>query len=143
MYRRNWEFVNAVIQCSPSRLDAAISLRSDLINSALKYPQHITSQRHEIVVDRLIRHVTKNFQTDTLVHEVARRGNLNQLARLLKNKSASEVERIFQQKDERGKTPLMWACLSNSVDVVKFLLSSGANLYSRDSFGQTGFLQAC
>ena len=109
----------------------------------MKHPQHITSQRHEIVVDRLIRHVTRNFQTDTLVHEVARRGNLNQLARLLKNKSACEVERIFQEKDKKGKTPLMWAFLSNSVNVVKFLLSSGANLYSRDSFGQTGFLYAC
>ena len=87
--------------------------------------------------------ITQNFQTDSLLHEVARRGNLSQLGRLLQNKCACDVQRVVQEKDARGKTPLMWASLSNSVDVISFLLSSGANLYARDSNGQTAFLHAC
>ena len=37
----------------------------------------------------------------------------------------------------------MWACLNNSVDVIKFLLSNGVDLYARDFSGQTPFLHAC
>ena len=50
--------------------------------------------------------------------------------------------RILSELDERGKTPLMGACLNN-VDVIKFLLSNGVDLYARDSAGQTPFLHAC
>ena len=138
----NSEFVRAVIQCSPSKLDAAISLGAELIKSALKQSRQDEQTHHQEIVDT-IRHITQTFQTDSLVHEVARRGSLGQLRRLLQNKNTCDVKRIFHNRDERSKTPLMWASLNNSVDVIKFILSSGANLYARDFFGQTAFLHVC
>ena len=116
--------------------------KTPLINSALKQSRQGEQTHHQEIVDT-IRHITQTFQTDSLVHEVARRGSLGQLRRLLQNKNTCDVKRIFHNRDERGKTPLMWASLNNSVDVIKFILSSGANLYARDFFGQTAFLHAC
>lgn len=139
----NAESVRTVIECSPSKLDAAIYLGAELINSVLKQScyKKLQTQNHEIA--NAIHHITKNFQTDSLVHEVSRRGRLNQLERLLEKKNTRDVEQIFREKDDRGKTPLMWASSNNCVDVIKFILSSGANLYERDSFGRTAFLHAC
>ena len=139
----NFEFVRAVIECSPSKLDAAIYLGTELINSVLKQScyQNLQTQDREII--NAIRHITKNFQTNSLVHEVARRGKLNQLERLLQKKSTREMEQVIREKDDRGKTPLMWASSNNCIDVVKFILSGGANLCERDDFGQTAFLHAC
>ena len=91
-----------------------------------------------------ISHVTRNFQTSSLLHEAARRGIVQQLQRLLQNRrSCVDVQRFLSETDERGKTPLMWACLNNSVDVIKFLLSNEVDLYARDFSGQTPFLHVC
>ena len=69
---------------------------------------------------------------------------MQQLQRLLQNRrSYVDVQSFFSERDERGKTPLMWACLNNTVDVIKFLLSNEVDLYARDSSGQTPFLHAC
>jgi len=66
------------------------------------------------------------------------------LQRLLQNRrSCVDVQRFFSETDERGKTPLMWACLNHSVDVIKFLPSNEVDLYARDFSGQTPFLHAC
>lgn len=68
---------------------------------------------------------------------------MKQLQRLLKNRRNCDVERFFSERDEVGRTPLMWACRNNSVDVINYILSNGADLYARDCFGQTPFLHAC
>ena len=135
------DFLSVLIHCSPTNLDAAISLGEELINLFLR--DLIDKQtQHELFC--CIGHITRNFQTSSLLHEAARRGSVQQLQRLLQNRrSCVDVQRFFSERDERGKTPLMWACLSNSVDVIKFLLSNGVDLYARDSSGQTPFLHAC
>jgi len=124
------DFLGALIHCSPTTLDAAISLEEELINPFLK--DLIDSQtQHELFC--CIGHITRNFQASSLLHEAARRGDVQQLKRLLQNRRVcDDVQRFFSEKDERGKTPLMWACLNNSVDVIKFLLSNGVDLYARD-----------
>lgn len=68
---------------------------------------------------------------------------MEQLERLLQNRFTCDAQRFFNEKDEGGKTPLMWACWNNSADVIKFILFNGADLYARDSFGHTPFLHAC
>lgn len=79
-----------------------------------------------------------------LLDAEAWRGNVKQLQRFLQNRrSCVNVQRFFSERDEGGKTPLMWACLNNSVDVINFLLSSGVDVYAKDSSGQTPLLHAC
>ena len=135
------DFLGVVIHCSPTNFDAAISLGEELINLFLKDFTDNQTQ-HELFC--CIAHITRNFHANPLLHEAAPRGNVLQLQRLLQNRrSCVNVQRLFSERDERGKTPLMWACLNNSVDVIKFLLSNGADLYARDSSGQTPFLHAC
>ena len=135
------DFLGVIIHCSPTYLDAAISLGEELIN--LFFKNNIDNQtQHELFC--CIGHITRNFQASSLLHEAARRGNVQQLQRLLQNRRGCvDGQRFFSEKDERGKTPLMWACLNNSVDVIKFLLSNGVDLYARDFSGQTPFLHAC
>ena len=130
-------FLRVVIHCSPTKLDATISLGEEVINFFLKEPNY-NKALHEIVYG-----ITRHFQTSSLLCEVARRGNLKQLQRLLQNRRNCDVERFFSERDEKGRTPLMWACRNNRVDAIKFILSNGADLYARDSFGQTSFLHAC
>ena len=139
--RVSLDFLGVLIHCSPASLEAAISLGEELINLFLK--DLIDNQtQHELFC--CIGHITRNFQTNSLLHEAARRGSVQQLQRLLQNRrSCVDVQRFFDETDERGKTPLMWACLNNSVDVIKFLLSNGVDLYARDFSGQTPFLHAC
>ena len=135
------DFLGVLIHCSPTNLDAAISLGEELINLFIN--DLIDSQtQHGLFC--CIGHITRNFQASSLLHEAARRGNVQQLQRILQNRRGCvDVQRVFSEKDERGKTPLMWACLNNSVDVIKFLLSNGVDLYARDFSGQTPFLHAC
>ena len=120
------DFLGVLIHCSPTNLDAAISLGEELIN--LFFKNNIDNQtQHELFC--CIGHITRNFQASSLLHEAARRGNVQQLQRLLQNRRGCvDVQIFFSEKDERGKTPLMWACLNNSVDVIKFLLSNGVDL---------------
>ena len=108
------------MSCSPTNLDAAISLGEELINLFLKdFTGNQTGIAHII-----------NFHADSLLHEAAGRGSVQQLQRLLQNRrSCVNVQRFISERDERGKTPLMWACLNNSVDVIKSLLSNGVDLY--------------
>ena len=142
----NWDrvtsdFLGVLMHCSPTNLDAAISLGEELINLFL---QNLIDNQTQPELFCCIGHITRNFQTRSLLHEAARRGSVEQLKRLLQNRRGCvDVQRFFSERDERGKTPLMWACLNNSVDVIKFLLSNGVDLYARDSSGQTPFLHAC
>ena len=139
--RVSLDFLRVLIHCSPTNLDAAISLGEELINLFLKDFTDNQTQ-HELFC--CIAHITRNFHANPLLHEAARRGSVQQLQRLLQNRrSCVDVQRFFSERDDRGKTPLMWACLNNSVDVIKFLLSNGVDLYARDSAGQTPFLHAC
>ena len=115
------DFLRVIIHCSPTNLDAAISLGEELINFFLK--THIDNQTQRELFC-CIGHITRNFQASSLLHEAARRGNVQQLQRLLQNRRGCvDVQRFFSEKDKRGKTPLMWACLNNSVDVIKFCCS--------------------
>ena len=135
------DYLRVLIHCSPTNLDAAISLGEELINLFLK---DFTDNQTQYELFCCIAHITRNFHANSLLHEAARRGSLQQLQRLLQNRrSGVNVQRFFSERDERGKTPQMWACLNNSVDVIKFLLSNGVDLYARDSSGQTPFLHAC
>ena len=137
----NSDFIGIIIHCSPTNLDAAISLGEEPINLFLKGLIDEKTQR-EIICG--IGHITRNFQTSSLLHETARRGSVKQLQQLLQNRrNCRDVQRFFSKRDDRGRTPLMWACLNNSVDVIKFLLSNGVDLYARDSSGPTPFLHAC
>jgi len=135
------DFLDVLIHCSPTNLNAAISLGEELINLFLK--DLIDKQTQHEFLFSCFGHITRNFQTSSLLHEAARRGSVQQLQRLLQNRRCVDVQTFFSETDERGKTPLMWVSLNNSVDVIKFLLSNGVDLYARDFSGQTPFLHAC
>ena len=91
----------AVIQFSPSnsKLDAVVFLESEIvINRVLKQPR-CTKIRQCTNVDEFNRHITKN-RCETRKLEPAQ----STLAKLVK--ALFEMERIFQEKDGKGKTPL-------------------------------------
>ena len=91
----------AVIQFSPSnsKLDAVVFLESEIvINTVLKQPW-CTKIRQCTNVDEFNRHMTKN-RCETEKLEPAQ----STLAKLVK--ALFEMERIFQEKDGKGKTPL-------------------------------------
>ena len=46
-------------------------------------------------------------------------------------------------KDEKGNTPLYWACINNYTEVAKLLIEHGADIDIKDNRGNTPLYQAC
>ncbi|KAF2072182.1 hypothetical protein CYY_006502 [Polysphondylium violaceum] len=52
-------------------------------------------------------------------------------------------EKSINERDEEGRTPLMWSCDRGLVDIAKLLLDSGSNVNSQDNEGMTPLHYAC
>lgn len=66
----------------------------------------------------------------TPLHHAAKSGNL-QACRLLLESVESRPQ-YLDQKDDGGWTALVWAAEHRRVDIVRYLLSEGADLRARD-----------
>ena len=81
-------FLTVLIHCSPTTLDAAISLGEELIDLFLK---DVIDNQTQHKLFYYIAHITRNFQARSLLHEVARRGSVQQLQRLLQLCRCSKI----------------------------------------------------
>lgn len=71
------------------------------------------------------------------IHEAATEGNLEQVKNLL-----SADNSFLNTVDDRGRTPLHHAAGNNHLDIIRYLLDSGANIEAADSRGNTPLLSA-
>ncbi|KAI0222792.1 hypothetical protein LSAT2_025956 [Lamellibrachia satsuma] len=71
------------------------------------------------------------------VHQMAAQGELWQLQQQIQGGSS------FDDRDDRGLTPLMWACEYGQYHMVRFLLESGADFNVAGLKGETSLMQAC
>ena len=111
----------AVIQFSPSnsKLDAVFFLESEIvINRVLKQPR-CTKIRQCTNVDEFNRHMTKN-RCETRKLEPAQ----STLAKLVK--ALFEMERIFQEKDGKGKT-LLFVSRGGTTECINVFIVSVPN----------------
>ena len=69
------DFLGVLIHCSPTNLDAVISLGEELIILFLK---DLIDNQTQPELFCCIGHITRNFQTSSLLHEAARRGSVQQ-----------------------------------------------------------------
>ena len=102
--------MNAVIQSSPSKLDAVVFLESEIVINIQSW-SNLDAQKSGNARPSTNWIVTKRRITDTLLHEVARRGNLNQLNRSLQNwwKRFLKWKEFSKKRMEKVKPRFLWA----------------------------------
>jgi len=90
------------------------------------------SGKHKQILE-LVEKVTKHFQSQSLLHLAARKGNAEHLRRLLD--CGEHVDAMSPDLMEGIETPLVLAARFNEVDVVEYLVERGASLDMQDGRG--------
>jgi len=72
------------------------------------------------------------------IHNAAAAGDLNKVKTLIEADSA-----LLDSKDDRGFTPLAYACMARQLKVADFLIDKGADVNAKAKNGFTPFLHAC
>lgn len=78
----------------------------------------------------------------TPLHCAAHHGSLACIKKLFEFFPSEEMEKCLHMKNNVGKSALHLACAQNRSDIVKLLLSSGANLNDQDNRGMTPLHEA-
>ena len=132
------ETVNAILNYSPDKLDSAIAMGIKIGHNSSVFPGKSLltvlrlkgSETHK-QISELVEKVTKHFQSQSLLHLAAKRGNTEHLRRLLE--CGEHVDSLSPDLMEGlRETPLMLAARYNEVDVVEFLIERGASLEAQD-----------
>lgn len=102
------------------------------------YAMHVFACFNSRIVEEFIRFDPKltmacDNKKLTLLHIASQCGHL-QVARVIFN-SSNEFE-VLKAADENGNTPLYLACESGNIDIVEFLIESGANITTVNSRGE-------
>ncbi len=72
-----------------------------------------------------------------------------ELAGLKENISLAKVKDLLEKgadvevKDEKGWTPLMWACAKGHADVARLMIENGADIEAKSEDGSTALMFAC
>ena len=134
----DFETVNAILNYSPDKLDSAIAMGIKIGHNSSVFPGKSLltvlrlkgSETHK-QISELVEKVTKHFQSQSLLHLAAKRGNTEHLRRLLE--CGEHVDSLSPDLMEgQRETPLMLAARYNDVDVVEFLIERGASLEAQD-----------
>ena len=160
--------VLAILNLSPDKLDSAIALSAKIGPNAPHFPgksiltvlKHQDTEKHKEILETVSK-VTEHFQSQSLLHLAAKKGNVEHVRRLLdagepvdamcscsdqlENKKTPwmfAVRCSCSDRREDEKTPLMFAAEFNEVEVVEFLIERGASLEMTDSRSMTPFLHA-
>ena len=160
--------VLAILNLSPDKLDSAIALSVKIGPNAPHFPgksiltvlKHQDTEKHKDILETVSK-VTEHFQSQSLLHLAAKKGNVEHVRRLLdagepvdalcscsdllENKKTPwmfAVRCSCSDRREDEKTPLMFAAEFNEVEVVEFLIQRGASLEMTDSRSMTPFLHA-
>ena len=135
--RGDIETVNAILNYSPDKLDSAIAMSVKIGHNSPHFPgkslltvlRRQGSESHKQITE-LIEKVTKHFQSRSLLHLAAKKGNAEHLRRLLD--CGEHVDSMSPDLMEDRETPLMLAARYNDEDVVEYLYERGASLVVRD-----------
>ena len=141
--------VLAILNLNTDKLDSAIALSVKIGPNAPHFPgksiltalKHQDTEKHKAILET-ISTVTEHFQSQSLLHLAAKKGNVEHVRRLLD--AGEPVDAMYSCSDQREdeKTPLMFAAEFNEVDVVEFLIQRGASLEVTDRGSMTPFLHA-
>ena len=156
--------VKAILQCSPSPLDICIAILTtgtaafllsrmrsstypDQLAGSLSLdcdsPQPHRGPDYDITstdaIIQLLNKMVKRFQNASLLREVASKGNLSQLFKVLSRSARFREDRksFLERTDRHGTTLLMSACWSGEAEVVEFLLANGVRVQERDGKERT------
>ncbi|KAJ7373499.1 hypothetical protein OS493_011096 [Desmophyllum pertusum] len=133
------ETVSAILNYSPDKLDSAIAFSVKIGRNAPNFAgksiytvlRQQDSKKHK-QINGFVEKVTKHFQSQSLLHLAAKKGQVEHLRRLLD--CGEYVDSISPDLSEDRKTPLMLAARFNEVDVVEFLITErGALLEMQDA----------
>lgn len=131
------EAVSAILNLSPDKLHSAIALSVEIGRNTSHFPgkpisfalSQQGSEKHK-QVSELVEHVTEHFQSQSLLHLAAKRGNTKHLRRLLD--AGEHVDAVSPDKSGDKETPLMLAARFNQTEILDFLVQKGASLEMRD-----------
>jgi ankyrin repeat protein/L-ascorbate metabolism protein UlaG (beta-lactamase superfamily) len=71
------------------------------------------------------------------IHEAVRAGDLVKVKAIV-----AKDPKVVNEKDPRGRTPLHFACGAGNIEIVKFLVASGADVKTTDQNGYTPLIWA-
>jgi ankyrin repeat protein len=71
------------------------------------------------------------------IHKAALDGDLDEIKRLLKDKTNSEVKEILSLKDDNDEEALHWAAFGGQAEVIDFICEKGADTEARNKTGRT------
>jgi ankyrin repeat protein len=81
--------------------------------------------------------VTQCIASGTSLHDAVHRCDIKKVDALLNQKADVNV------KDDRGRTPLMWASFLGQTEIARRLLKQNPNLNDQDNDGDTALIIAC
>ena len=139
------ETVSAILNYSPDKLDSAIAFSVKIGWNASKFPgksiytvlRQQDSKEHK-QISEFVKKVTSHFQSQSLLHLAAKKGQFEHVSRLLD--CGEDVEQPYSSL--LRETPLMMAARFNELDVVEFLVERGASLEMEDVEGFTALHHA-
>ena len=161
------ETVNTILNCSPDKLYNAIAVSVKIGHNSCHFPGKSLltvlrlqdSEKHKQIKER-VEKVTENFQSQSLLHVAARKGDVEHINKLLDDgkyvdsrsqtllyvadrkkdveticKLVDDDEYVVLQSPDMSETPLMLAARFNDVKVVEYLIEKGASLEKQDDMG--------
>ncbi|KAJ9439762.1 hypothetical protein DIPPA_18977, partial [Diplonema papillatum] len=110
------------------------SPRNEGSSECISNPTSSFAPQRELLhqVSEIISLVKQNEKGRTILHDVAERGNCEELLRVLAQGANIEA------RDRQGRTPLQVACFLGHLPVVHLLSSRGADMEAEDNAGMTG-----
>ncbi len=142
------ETVSLILNYSPGKLDSTIALSLKIGHNAPNFAgksiyavlrQQVSKEHKQI--SEMVEKVTKHFQSQSLLHLAAKKGQVEHLCRLLD--CGEHVDSLLPKPLYKHKeTPLMLAARFNEEDVVEFLVERGASLEMQDAKGNTALHHA-
>ena len=136
------ETVSAILNHSPDKLDSAIALSLKIGHNATNLKgrsihavlrQQVSKEHKQI--SEFVEKVAKHFQSQSLLHLAAKKGQVEHLQRLLD--CGEPVDSPSPELCGVRETPLMLAARFNEWDAVEFLAERGASLELQDAKGCT------
>ena len=134
------ETVYAILNNSPDKLDSAIALSLKTGENVSRFNSQsiltalgaLDSENHK-QISNLVEKVAKDFQSQSILHIAAKKGNIEHIRRLLD--FGEFVDCV--PPDKSGVTPLMWAARYSVDEIIQFLVKRGASLEIQDDDGYT------
>ena len=141
------ETVSAILNYSPDKLDSAIAFSLKIGHNATNFAgksictisRQQASKEHK-QISGFVENVTNHFQSKSLLHLAAKKGQVEHLRRLFD--CGEHVNSLSPDLCEVRATPLMLAARFNEEDVVDFLAERGASLEMQDAEGNTALHHA-